>query len=131
MSSEQQDTNPYASPQASTEPEISVGPQRFRWRLIPAGLQLAFGGTMVLVSIGLAVGICVMLVQKGTIEPLTHPTVLPLLLVIGIFGLSGSIWIYSAIVWWRHRWLRAVLTTILGYAICGGFFYWVNHSRNW
>jgi len=134
MSSDQQDTNPYASPQAeltlpdsSSEGDPAAKPKLLRWRLIPTVLLVIFSGTWLLGSFGMIVEALVHLIRNGTTEPLNGPGVLyELLCAVGV-GFVGTVWAYSALACWRCRWWRAVLTTIFGYAFAAGYSVWVDN----
>lgn len=113
MPTEQMNSNPYASPQAEEE-----GPKRshrFRWRLIPAGILMAFGGVMAFFGVAGAIGSCwAMSFPDPTPEIGKLVRELPSSVSLGF---AGCIWVYSGVVWWKRRWWRAALTTLLGYAI--------------
>ena len=115
MSTDQTEVNPYASPQADLHASSDAAgppePKRFRSRLIPAAFLMIFGGAIVALSFALAVILLVESVSQGSL-----PTIGDGVLTLAI-GFVGGLWIYSALAWWRRRWWRAVLTTILGYAI--------------
>jgi len=125
MPTDQTEVNPYASPQAelhaSPDAEGPREPNGFRWRLIPAAFLMIFGGTMVLLSFGLTVAVLVVWVERGF--PLLPKAALRLVEAMLVFGFGGALWIYSARAWWRRRWWRAILTTILGYVFVACWFH--------
>ena len=122
MSTDRTEVNPYASPQAELHASPDAAgpsePKRFRWRMIPAAFLMIFGETTVGMSIALAALLVYELVtQWFSLVPddfLSHVSSPEIVVT---FGSGGGLWIYSAFEWQRGRWWRAILTTILGFAL--------------
>ena len=112
--------NPYESPKVSESTtqfpgELRrVASGRFRWRVVPTVLSYAFAtcglsaGTMVC-------GMAVWWLVKETAPSLDAKLLAACMLAWGTLGgATGAVYLVAARAWWKARWRRAVVATVLG-----------------
>ncbi len=102
--------NPYQSPESDIGLTAAVKPKRFRARLIPTMLlgvysSVGFAGSLIIFALALHR----LLLQpensdSRTVEDLTHAPLAALGCALGFAG---------AVLWWKGRWVPAIVATVL------------------
>jgi hypothetical protein len=109
--------NPYRSPVIDelTPPASDRLPRSplIRWRVIPVGV-FAASGIASLIS-GVA-GLCATILSLAFAERLPKLWYAPLL-ALPLNIIAGAVWIKASRAWLRAHWRRAMVLTVLGYAL--------------
>jgi hypothetical protein len=117
------DTNPYKSPTAPSEPAATASspppPRRFRWRVIPVALLYIYGGSLVVSGVISVPFIVWVTILRGENSPLRDDLhwLLP-----GYFGMTvlGCLFLFAGRSLWHGRWKRGIIASAAAFALYGG-----------